>query len=95
MPTALQEAMSSGNAVISTLHAGIPEHVRDGENGLLVKENDRDAYVEKLHLLLRDGELRARLGANARAYAFERLDKRISMAMIEAIVREAGERAEA
>ncbi len=94
IPTALQEAMSCGNAVISTLHAGIPEHVSDGENGLLVNENDREAYVEKLQLLLRDDKLRTRLGANARAYAVERLDKRISIASIEAIMTGGGARAE-
>ena len=93
IPTALQEAMSCGNAVISTRHAGIPEHVRDGENGLLVDENDRSAYLEKLKLLLRDDEMRGRLGANARAYAVERLDKRIGIALIEAILKGEGTRA--
>ena len=53
LPTVLMEAMATGLPVISTLHAGIPELVRDGENGHLVEERDVDSYSDKLIEVLR------------------------------------------
>jgi colanic acid/amylovoran biosynthesis glycosyltransferase len=48
IPNAIMEAMAMEMPVISTLHAGIPELVEDDVNGYLVKENDVDAYAEKM-----------------------------------------------
>ncbi len=51
LPVSLLEAMSMGKAVVSTRHAGIPEAVTDGVNGLLVNEKDNaslSAAIEKL-----------------------------------------------
>ena len=42
LPTSIQEAMACGDVVVSTRHAGIPEVVVSGENGLLVDEDDAD-----------------------------------------------------
>jgi glycosyltransferase involved in cell wall biosynthesis len=43
--------------------SGIPEAVRDGENGLLVPENDPEALAAAIRRLAEDGALRARLAA--------------------------------
>lgn len=40
LPAAIQEAMANGLAIVSTRHAGIPEVVVHGRNGLLVDEGD-------------------------------------------------------
>lgn len=40
LPSSIQEAMAHGLAVIATRHAGIPEAVAHGVNGLLVDEGD-------------------------------------------------------
>ncbi|MGP1273177.1 MAG: glycosyltransferase family 4 protein [Phycisphaerales bacterium] len=48
------------------------EALADGENGLLYKDGDVDDLTAKLATLLRDGELRQRLSANAHATATER-----------------------
>jgi glycosyltransferase involved in cell wall biosynthesis len=53
LPTALMEAMSVGQVVVSTYHSGIPELITDGENGLLVQERDVDGYAAKLESLSR------------------------------------------
>jgi glycosyltransferase involved in cell wall biosynthesis len=63
---ALLEAMAAGKAVVASRGGGIPEAVRDGENGLLVPPRDARALATALARLLEDAGLRARLGERAR-----------------------------
>ncbi len=74
-PTAIAEAMSTALAVISTRHAGIGEHVREGETGLLVDEGDVAGMAESMSRLLADPGYQRRLGAAARAHAIRHLDR--------------------
>lgn len=66
-PRVVIEAMASGVATVATAVAGIPEAVTDGSDGLLVGPSDFDGFVGALERLVRDGALRARLGASGRA----------------------------
>jgi glycosyltransferase involved in cell wall biosynthesis len=66
------EAMSAGLPVIVSDHAGSAEVVRDGDNGFVVPARDADALADRLNKLLRDAQLRARMGAAARATAESR-----------------------
>ncbi len=66
------EAMSAGLPVIVSDHAGSAEVVREGENGFVVPSRDVDALVERIEVLLRDGDRRRRMGAAARATAESR-----------------------
>lgn len=59
LPVAILEAMARGLPVVSTVHAGIPEAVIDGETGYLVPEGDSIAMAERIVTLAEDGELRA------------------------------------
>ncbi|MGC2401604.1 MAG: glycosyltransferase [Acidobacteriaceae bacterium] len=52
------EAQAMGLPVVSTLSGGIPEAVRNGETGLLVKEGDAPALTQAILRLIEDGELR-------------------------------------
>ncbi|MFN3613047.1 MAG: glycosyltransferase [Rubrimonas sp.] len=83
-PSAVQEAMASGCAIVATRHAGIPEHVRDGETGLLVDEGDEEGFAAHVAALAADPAMAARLGRTARAYAEEHLDYRKLYARLEA-----------
>lgn len=83
-PSALQEAMACGCVVIATRHAGIPEHVRDGVNGLLVDEGDEIGFAARIADVAANEDLAARLGAAARAYAEAHLDYRKLYARLEA-----------
>lgn len=66
-PNALLEAMSEGMACASfDCQAGPRELIRHGENGLLVPAENVSALADTLATLMRDGNLRARLGARAR-----------------------------
>lgn len=67
-PNALLEAMAMGRPVVATRVGGIPELVRDGTDGLLTTLNPEEIAARLLELL-RDPELRRRMGASARARA--------------------------
>lgn len=66
LPMSLLEAMSWGKPVVSTLVGGIPELVRDGRDGYLVKPGDVDGLTKALQKLINDKELRLNCGVNAR-----------------------------
>lgn len=65
IPNVLAEAMATGLAVVSTKVSGIPELVRDGENGVLVPPDHVAALGRAIENLVRNDALRARLGAEA------------------------------
>jgi len=56
------EAMSQKKPVVGTEGEGITDLVIDGENGFLVKPKDVKSIVEKLSLLVKDGNLRKEIG---------------------------------
>jgi glycosyltransferase involved in cell wall biosynthesis len=66
IPRAVLEAMACGKPVVATRVAGVQEAVRDGETGYTVEVGDVDGLAEAALRLLRDEELRMRLGKNAR-----------------------------
>lgn len=78
LPLALLEAMTLGRPVVATAVDGVTDVVRDGQNGLLVPPGDAGALAAALGRVLADAELRARLGANARALV-ERLSSEAVM----------------
>ena len=52
LPISILESMSYGKAVISTKVGGIPEIVRDNENGLLINPGDLEAIKQSLNFFL-------------------------------------------
>jgi glycosyltransferase involved in cell wall biosynthesis len=60
------EALAVGTPVVSTAVGGVPEVVRDDENGLLVPARDAAALAEALQRVLGDDALRDRLAAAAK-----------------------------
>ena len=64
-PHTVVEALAVGCPVIATAVGGVPEVVRDGENGLLVPPGDAKALGEAIARFFADDELRARLAAAA------------------------------
>ena len=64
--------------VVATRVGGLPDVVRDGEDGFLVPAGATDELAERLARLARDPELRERMGRSGREhvhgrYAVERL----------------------
>jgi glycosyltransferase involved in cell wall biosynthesis len=77
-PVSAIEALAAGRPVVATRVGGVPDVVREGEDGFLVEAGDVDALAERLSRLAADPELRERLGAAGRArviprYSVERL----------------------
>lgn len=82
IPVVLMEAMASGLPVVASRLSGIPEIVRDGENGRLFPPGDAHALADALAELAMDGTLRERLGRAARATAIRDLDVDTNAAML-------------
>lgn len=76
LPVAILEAMAAGKPVVASPVGGVPRVVQEGETGFLVPHGDPDALARRLVQLLRDPELRRRLGGNARRQAMERFTLR-------------------
>lgn len=77
-PYTLIEAMTCGRATVSTDVGGVTEAVaanpnspEDGDCGLVVPPRDPEAMAEAAVRLLRDPDLRARMGGTARRKALE------------------------
>jgi glycosyltransferase involved in cell wall biosynthesis len=66
LPRVALEAACRGRAIVGGDRAGIPEVVRDGENGLLVDPEDPEQVADALVRILSDRALAERLGAAAR-----------------------------
>ncbi|MEM2276402.1 MAG: glycosyltransferase [Thermoproteota archaeon] len=66
IPRAIVEAMACGRPAVATEVAGIPDLVRDGETGYLVKPRDVNALADKILTLIIDQVKREKMGENAR-----------------------------
>lgn len=65
-PYVILEAMAAGLPIISTRWACIPEMVEDGVNGFLVEPGDTEHLAKRILMLLKDNQLRHRLGRASR-----------------------------
>ncbi len=74
--------------MIATAVGGIPEIVRDGENGLLVPPRDVDAIAAAIERVVRDDALRGSLAAAAAPSVEELAEPRILGRIVQAIVGE-------
>jgi glycosyltransferase involved in cell wall biosynthesis len=61
-PVTAIEALASGCPVVATRVGGLPDVVRDGEDGFLVEPGAVEALADRLARLARDSALRARMG---------------------------------
>lgn len=65
-PLVLLEAAGAGLPVVSTTEGGIPDIVKDGETGFLCAPRDAAAVADRIGRLLKDPDLRGRMGEAAR-----------------------------
>jgi glycosyltransferase involved in cell wall biosynthesis len=88
LPMSLLEAMAAGKAVVASSVGGIPEIVRDGDNGLLVPAGDDAALAAALARVLGDGALRERLARRARATIEQHYSTEVVCGQLSALYRE-------
>ena len=69
-PIKLLNAMAAGNAVVACKNAAHP--ITNEQNGLIVPDNDIEAFAGALISLLRDSGVRRNLGTNARETMIKR-----------------------
>ncbi|MCT4369349.1 glycosyltransferase [Yangia mangrovi] len=86
LPTAIQEALAAGCITVSTLHAGIPEAVTEGETGFLVPEWDEDGFAGAIAKVL-DLPDRAAMSRAARATAEAKFDNAVLLGKVEDEIR--------
>jgi glycosyltransferase involved in cell wall biosynthesis len=77
-PVSAIEALAAGRPVVATRVGGVPDVVRDGEDGFLVEPGDLEALAERLALLAAEPERRRQMGDRGRRrvlarYGVERL----------------------
>jgi glycosyltransferase involved in cell wall biosynthesis len=89
LPHAAVEALAVGTPVVATAVGGVPEVVRDGENGLLVPPGSSEALAAAMARLVADADLRDRLAARARGsvghLGAARIYEQIEQLLLEAI----------
>jgi colanic acid/amylovoran biosynthesis glycosyltransferase len=83
IPNVVKEAMAVGLPVVSTVHAGIPELVVDGESGFLVPERSVDDLAERIMYLCDHPEIWPQMSRAARRKVETEFDiGRLSMDLI-------------
>jgi glycosyltransferase involved in cell wall biosynthesis len=70
--TSLLDAMACARPIVATRAGGIPEIVEDGVNGLLVEPRDHHAMAAAIVRMLKDADLRQRMGEAGFARVQER-----------------------
>jgi glycosyltransferase involved in cell wall biosynthesis len=68
------EAAATAKPLVSTHHSGIPEIIVDGTTGFLVAERDVGALADRLLSLLRNADLRRKMGEAGRRRVEEKFD---------------------
>jgi len=89
-PHTVVEALAVGCPVIATSVGGVPEVVRDGENGLLVAPDDAAALALAIRRFFEDDELRRQLAGAAASSVAAYTEEAVFTRIEEELVRAAG-----
>jgi glycosyltransferase involved in cell wall biosynthesis len=87
LPHSILEALAVGTPVIATAVGGVPEVVRDGENGLLVPSGNVEAIAAAIDRLCANPTLRASLAAAAAPSVADLAEARILRRIVDEIER--------
>ena len=79
LPNVIVEAQSQALAVLSTNISGIPELIKQDENGILVEQQDTPALSAALTKLISEPELRINLGQDGNKKVRALFDKDINI----------------
>lgn len=88
VPKILLEAAACGRPIVAADVPGCREIVVDGSNGLLVPPRNAEALADAIETLLRQPELRVRMGANGRDLAVAEFSESRTIAATLAVYRE-------
>lgn len=88
-PMIVLEAFATGTPVVATTLGGLPELVRDGEDGLLVPPDDPDALAAALDRLLSEPRAARTMGHRARVRVEREFSRAAHLDRLEAVYAEA------
>lgn len=88
MPRSLSEAMGLGKAVVATQVDGVPELVKDGENGKLVPPENAHEMAEAVLFFLENQKRAEAFGARAREHIFSNFGHAQMVSQIESVYKE-------
>lgn len=71
------EGMAYGKAVVAALDGGVAEIIDDGKDALAFRLGNYDDMAQKIAMVLRDQELRTRLGVAGRQKALEHFSRQV------------------
>lgn len=67
----IAEAMACGKPVIATKVGGIPELIRDGENGFLIQPNDSEGLADKIIYFIQNPSVAYEMGEKGKKFVQE------------------------
>jgi colanic acid/amylovoran biosynthesis glycosyltransferase len=85
LPNVIKEAMASGVPVIATNVGGIPEIVKEGQNGFLVERKSPDSIAKRISDLIESPALYEKFSRSGRKAVEDNFDVKKQMAKIEAL----------
>ncbi len=85
LPHSVLEALAVGTPVIASAVGGVPEVVRDGENGLLVAPGDVEGLADAIRRVSDDERLRAALAGGAAGSVEDFSEPRILRRIVEIV----------
>jgi glycosyltransferase involved in cell wall biosynthesis len=85
-PLAVLESSSAGLAVISTIHAGIPDVIINEETGLLVDEHDVDGMAKNMIRVLDDINIARTLGEKGKKRISENFSMKKHISKLEELI---------
>ena len=88
LPVVLMEAMAMGVPCITTSITGVPELIRDGQEGLLVPASDADGLARAIETLMDDPELCRRVAEAGREKALADYVLRVNVARLGEVFRQ-------
>lgn len=77
IPVVLMEAQATGLPTVSTFHSGIPEIIINGKSGFLVPEQDVNALVNKIDILIENPEIWSKMSKCGRKFIEKEYDIKI------------------
>jgi glycosyltransferase involved in cell wall biosynthesis len=90
LPVSIIEAMDQALPIVSTTVGGIPDLVRHGLDGYLVPPGSIDELANRIVELLRNDDLRSRMGENGRRRVSSTFSPELAVASIAAVYRQCG-----
>jgi glycosyltransferase involved in cell wall biosynthesis len=90
--TAILEALAMARAVAASRVGGIPEIIEDGKTGFFINPENPADVAEKVIRLLKNPDLRRRVGDQGRRFVEAHYDHRLMVRRLEDLYRELGDR---